>query len=104
MMKGFGTPVFYVYTTKTKRTMFAKVKSSIFIDVLTLELVAPIRSSLRAILRDEQGEECQRMEASVPKGDNTVTWKGLNDLPYGIYTLELSQGEDEQKMRLVKRV
>lgn len=84
--------------------MFAKVKSSIFIDVLTLELVAPIRSSLRAILRDEKGEECQRMEAAVPKGDNTVTWKGLNDLPYGIYTLELSQGDDEMKMRLVKRV
>jgi hypothetical protein len=93
-----------ITNTKTKRTMFAKVKSSIFIDVLTLELVAPIRSSLRAILRDEKGDECSRLEASVPKGDNTVTWKGLNDLPYGIYTLELSQGDDEMKMRLVKRV
>jgi len=84
--------------------MFAKVKSPTFIDVLTLELVAPIRSSLKAILRDEKGYECSRLEASVPKGDNTVTWKGLNDLPYGIYTLELSQGDDEMKMRLVKRV
>lgn len=84
--------------------MFAKVKSPVFIDVLTFELVAPIRSSLRAILRDEKGAECSRMEANVPKGDKTVTWKGLNDLPYGVYTLELSQGEDEQKMRLVKRV
>ncbi len=53
--------------------MFAKIKSPIFIDVLTLELVAPIRSSLRAILRDEKGAECSRMEANVPKGDNTVT-------------------------------
>lgn len=84
--------------------MFATIKSPIFIDVLTFELVEPIRSSLRAILRDEKGAECSRMEASVPKGDRTVTWKGLNDLPYGVYTLELFQGEDEQKMRLVKRV
>lgn len=87
--------------------MFAKVKSPIFIDVLTLELVAPICSRLRAILRDEKGAECSRMEANVPNGDQVVTWKGLNDLPYGVYTLELSQGEDqqnEQKMRLVKRV
>jgi hypothetical protein len=84
--------------------MFAKIKSPVFIDALTLELIAPLRSSLRAILRDERGFECSRLEANVPNGDNTLTWKGLNDLPYGIYTLELSQGEDEMKMRIVKRV
>lgn len=84
--------------------MFAKVKSPVFIDVLTLELLAPICSSLKAILRDETGCECSRFETSVPNGDHTVTWKGLNDLPYGVYTLELSQGSDEMKMRLVKRV
>ena len=84
--------------------MFAKIKSPVFIDALTLELVAPLRSGLRAILRDEKGCECSRLEANVPNGDRTLTWKGLNDLPYGVYTLELSQGEDEMKMRLVKRV
>ncbi len=41
---------------------------------------------------------------NIPQGDKTVTWKGLNDLPYGVYTLELSQGDDEMKMRLIKRV
>ena len=84
--------------------MFAKIKSPVFIDALTLELVAPLRSGLKAILRDETGCECSRLEANVPNGDSTLTWKGLNDLPYGVYTLELSQGEDEMKMRLVKRV
>jgi hypothetical protein len=84
--------------------MFAKIKSTVFIDALTLELVAPLRSGLKAILRDEKGCECSRLEANVPYGDRTLTWKGLNDLPYGVYTLELSQGEDEMKMRLVKRV
>lgn len=85
-------------------TMFAKIRSNVFIDALTLELIAPIQSSLKAILRDERGYECSRLETNIPKGDKTVTWKGLNDLPYGVYTLELSQGEDEMKMRLVKRV
>ena len=84
--------------------MIAKIKSSVFIDALTLELVGPLQSSLKAILRDDKGCECSRLETSMPYGESTVTWKGLNDLPYGVYTLELSQGEDEMKMRLVKRV
>lgn len=84
--------------------MIAKIKSSVFIDALTLELVAPLRSSLRAVLRDDKGCECSRLETSTSTSENTVTWKGLNDLPYGVYTLELSQGEDEMKMRLVKRI
>jgi hypothetical protein len=84
--------------------MFAKLRSNVFIDALTLELIDPLQSSIKAILRDETGYECSRLEANIPKGDKTVTWKGLNDLPYGVYTLELSQGEDEMKMRLVKRV
>lgn len=84
--------------------MIAKIKSSVFIDALTLELVAPLRSSLKAILRDDKGCECSRLETNSSSGERTVTWKGLNDLPYGVYTLELSQGDDEMKMRLVKRV
>jgi hypothetical protein len=84
--------------------MIAKLKSPVFIDALTLELVAPLQSSLRAILRDDRGLECSRLETNMPTGQSTLTWKGLNDLPYGVYTLELSQGEDEMKMRLVKRV
>lgn len=84
--------------------MIAKLKSPIFIDALTLELVAPLRSNLRAVIRDENGSVCSRLETSLPNGSHVVTWKGLNDLPYGIYTLELSQGEDEMKLRLVKRV
>ena len=84
--------------------MFAKLRSNVFIAALTLELVAPLQSSIKAILRDERGCECRRIEANIPQGDKVVTWKGLNDLPYGVYTLELSQGEDEIKMRLIKRV
>ena len=60
--------------------MFAKIKSPVFIDALTLELVAPLRSSLKAILRDERG--CERTsETSVPQGDAKTHLKGLNDRP-----------------------
>lgn len=83
--------------------MIAKVKSAVFIDALTLELEAPL-SQLRAILRDDSGQECSRLEADVPYGAERLVWKGLNDLPYGVYTLELSEGDQETKMRLVKRI
>jgi len=85
--------------------MFAKVKSTVFIDSLKLELLArPVNASLRAILRDEKGCVCSTLETTTPTRNNEVVWKGLNNLPYGVYTLELTQGDDEMKMRLVKRV
>jgi len=84
--------------------MFAKVKSPVFIDSLKLELTTLHDSSLKGILRDDQGCICSTLEARMPVRNNEVIWKGLNNLPYGIYTLELIQGEDEMKMQLVKRV
>lgn len=84
--------------------MFAKVKSSVFIDALRLELTGPKGNSIRGILRDDQGSVCGRMEKKILREREELTWDGLNDLPYGKYTLELSQGEDEMKMNLVKRV
>ena len=85
--------------------MFAKVKSTVFIDSLKLELTTPIvDSSLKAILRDDKGCVCSTLETSMPVRNNEVIWRGLNNLPYGVYTLELSQGDDEMKMKLVKRI
>ena len=85
--------------------MFAKVKSTVFIDSLKLELTTPpIDTSLRAILRDDQGCVCSTLETKMPVRNNEVIWRGLNNLPYGVYTLELTQGDDELKMKLVKRI
>jgi hypothetical protein len=58
----------------------------------------------KAILRDDKGCVCSTLESSMPVKDNELVWRGLNNLPYGVYTLELTQGNDEMKMRLVKRV
>lgn len=84
--------------------MFAKIKPSIFIDALQVELSALTGSFLRGVLKDDNGSICSTLEKNVVKENEHFTWTGLNDLPYGKYTLELSQGDDEMKMNLVKRI
>ena len=84
--------------------MFAKIKSSNFIDALQFELSALRGNFLRGVLKDDKGSICSTLEKNILTENEQFTWTGLNDLPYGKYTLELSQGEDEMKMNLVKRV
>lgn len=84
--------------------MFAKVKTSIFIDALQFELSATKGNCVRGILKDDKGSVCGRLEKDIEVEKENFTWSGLNDLPYGTYTLELSHGEDELKLDLVKRV
>jgi hypothetical protein len=84
--------------------MFVKVKSSVFIDRLTFQVDYPQKCLVKAVLKDDTGYICQAMETEVEKDQLELNWNGLNDLPYGVYTLEISRGKDEQKMRLVKRV
>ena len=84
--------------------MFAKVKSPVFIDTLKLELSCTGGYCLRGVLKDDKGSIWSTMERDIAVDKEQLIWTGLNDLPYGCYTLELSQGEDEMKMNLVKRV
>lgn len=84
--------------------MIAKVKSATFIDTLRFELVASSQNPLKAVIRDDKGSICSELETSLIQEEPVITWKGLNDLPYGVYTLELSQGTDEIRLKLVKRV
>ena len=89
--------------------MFAKIKPSIFIDALQLELTAMTGNLLKGVLKDDKGSVCSVLEKNISKEKENLTWTGLNDLPYGKYTIELSQGEDasdsyQVKMNLVKRI
>ena len=84
--------------------MFLKVKSPVFIDRLTFQVDQPQKCMLKAVLRDDTGIVCGAMETEVEKDQQELNWSGLNDLPYGVYTLEVSGGKDEMKLRLVKRV
>jgi hypothetical protein len=84
--------------------MFVKMKSPVFIDRLTFELDHPEKCLLKAVLKDDKGSVCSALETEAAKDQQVFNWNGLNDLPYGVYTLEISRGADETKMRLVKRV
>ena len=84
--------------------MLIKVKTSTFIDAFQFELTAPKGNCLRGVLKDDKGSVCRTMEKDIDTDRELLTWSGLNDLPYGKYTLELSHGEDELKLNLVKRV
>lgn len=84
--------------------MFAKIKTSVFIDTLQLQFLAPAGEWIRGVLRDDKGSVCRTMEKNILCEREELTWSGLNDLPYGQYTLELSRGDDEMRLKLVKRV
>ncbi len=84
--------------------MLVKMKSPVFIDRLTFELDNPSKCLLRAVLKDDQGSVCSALETEADTNQLVFIWNGLNDLPYGVYTLELSRGSDKTKMRIVKRV
>src|ERR1700689_1978444 len=83
--------------------MFLKVKSPVFIDHLTFQVGDPQKCMLRAVLRDDTGIVCSALETEVEKDQQELDWNGLNDLAYGVYTLEIFRGQDEMKLRLVKR-
>ncbi len=84
--------------------MFVKITPTTFINRLKFELNGHPDSHLKAVLRDESGCVQSTMEKDVPDNQHELTWDGLDHLPYGVYTIELSQGADEMKMRLVKRI
>ncbi|MFZ9660253.1 MAG: hypothetical protein ACO29O_00125 [Chitinophagaceae bacterium] len=85
--------------------MFAKPKSPLFIDSVVFELEKDNSSTpIRAVLRDEKGIVMSSIDAIVPEGQKNFKWNGLNDLPYGIYVLEMGEGEQETRIRMVKRV
>jgi hypothetical protein len=85
--------------------MYAKVKYPVFIDALKLEYSAKTHPCLKAVLKDDKGSVCSTLETAVPDEEHhELTWRGLNHLPYGVYTLQVTQGEDEVSLRLVKRI
>ncbi|HEY0676847.1 MAG TPA: hypothetical protein VGD17_01130 [Chitinophagaceae bacterium] len=83
---------------------FASLKTPIFTDALCVRLANCLQGLIEGILLDEHGTICRRLETELAENDQEFTWSGLNDLPYGIYTLQLMQGANEMNMRIVKRV
>ena len=79
--------------------MQARTTTFSFIDNLTIELEQVTKPVLNIALRS-----CCATEKKIKPGMSVVRWEGLNDLPYGVYTLECSQGQDVVELKTVKRV
>jgi hypothetical protein len=84
--------------------MLARPRTSTFIDTLTIEVEDLVQAPVLVELRSEDGEICCKMEKKVHPQTRSICWEGLNDLPYGVYTLACSQGEETIEVRMVKRV
>ncbi|MBW7890282.1 MAG: hypothetical protein H3C48_04495 [Chitinophagaceae bacterium] len=84
--------------------MLARLKSQIFIDKLVFDLRDHSENYIKAVIKDDKGRICSKIETEVVARQKTFCWEGLNDLPYGVYTLELEGAEEAQPVRLVKRV
>lgn len=84
--------------------MVTKVKPQVFIDHLTVECSESC-TSLRLVLKDERGSICRSFEGCPSGKPEALQMKGLNDLPYGVYTLEISaENNTGISQRVVKRV
>lgn len=83
---------------------FAALKTPIFTDSLSVQLFNCLQGLIEAILIDENGTVCRKVETELNENTQEFTWDGLNDLPYGIYTLQVMQGLNEMNVRIIKRV
>ncbi|MBX3253115.1 MAG: hypothetical protein KF862_03150 [Chitinophagaceae bacterium] len=84
--------------------MTPKLKSPVFIDTLVFDLSNTPSPSLNVVLRDDQGRICNSLNTAFEPGLKTFYWSGFNELPYGVYTLELSEEKEKKLLNLVKRV
>ncbi|MBS1510773.1 MAG: hypothetical protein JST86_08040 [Bacteroidetes bacterium] len=84
--------------------MFAQIKEAFFTDSLTIEWKKPTSNPLKFVLKNDKGEICSAFETTQPANQKYFSWRGLNDLPYGRYFLELSNVEGDQLLKVVKRV
>lgn len=84
--------------------MFVKSRTATFIDNVILEVEEALSAPINVAMRNEDGKICCKTEKKICSENKYIHWDGLNDLPYGVYTLECSQGEEVIQVRMIKRV
>lgn len=84
--------------------MFAKVKSSVFIDGLRLQLNIHKGNRLHGVLKDDSVNVCSTLEKNILADSEEMTWTGLKRFALWKVYIRTFHGEDEMKVNLVKRV
>ena len=79
--------------------MLAKPKTPIFIDNLTIEVEEANHYPFHVALQSEDGKICCKTEKKIGFDKSTINLEGLDELPYGVYTVECSQGGDIVKVK-----
>lgn len=85
-------------------SMFARIKETFFTDSLTIEWEKMTEAPFKFVLKNDEGKICSTIETYQHYNKKYFNWRGLNDLPYGRYFLELSNMNGNQLVKLVKRV
>ena len=62
---------------------FASLRTQLFVDSLQIQLNVRSADSIMGILRDEKGMICRQLQTTVGENASELSWKGLDDLPYG---------------------
>ena len=84
--------------------MLLKIRQRIFLNELVIEIHEPQKSSFKALLKDDKGTVCSALEMETEKNQCLYKWRGLNELPYGVYTCQILDGIEETNTQLVKRI
>lgn len=84
--------------------MFAKSKTHSFIDNLTIEVDDVASSQINVVMISEDGEICCKTQKSISKSQGSFSIDGLSELPYGVYTLQCTQGDEMVECKAIKRV
>jgi hypothetical protein len=84
--------------------MYLRIRNTVFIDELIIEVHEPKNVGFTALLKDDKGNICRSLELETGTNQSSYKWHGLNELPYGLYTCEIYGGDAASKTRLVKRL
>lgn len=84
--------------------MLAKTKTHTFIDNLTVEVDDAVPSPLHVVLLSEDGKICCKTQKLISTRSSSICIEGLSELPYGVYTLQCTQGDEMVECKAVKRI
>lgn len=84
--------------------MLAKTKTHSFIDNLTVEVDDAVPSPIHVVLLSEDGKICCKTQKLISTRSSSICIEGLSELPYGVYTLQCTQGDEMVECKAVKRI
>ena len=80
----------------------ARVIQNPFKDIIRIQIDVPQKATVNMKLLDISGRILDSREIPLPRGSQIIEWNGLDRLAKGIYTLNISYGNEQKNIRLIK--